>query len=318
MSQKEIRIKHEWQLDYNVKKTFGCTSGIKMEYSNSFESDLIPNVEFEIFCCISSNEKCYVVLSKTPYEPVNATIVIEFKERKISVQRYVDCWLDTYTQKFEFQNILQDVRQHYISSAIHFQCHILWHANSDEPKPQELNGLCKRFENFFNLPDLKDATIVIDEKEIPVHKIILAAHSPVFLAMFKADMTESVNKIIVINDIDFDIIKKVIRFIYTGVLDPTLDVNALLSILEVANKYEIMSLKKLCEERLIEDMTTDNVLKILERASLYGVPQMMETLTSFMVKKKLQIVALEDFADLYCRKPELLLEFIICSIATQD
>ncbi|KAK0161736.1 hypothetical protein PV327_008154 [Microctonus hyperodae] len=143
------------------------------------------------------------------------------------------------------------------------------------------------------------------------------SYSPVFLAMFKADMTETMNNCIVITDIKVDIMKKVIEFMYTGVLESTLDFNDLLSVLEVADKYEIMILKELCEERLTQRITISNVLMIFERASLYGVPQLMETLISFMVEKKLEIIASEDFANLYRRKPELLFEFFIRSIAVK-
>ncbi|KAK0161737.1 hypothetical protein PV327_008155 [Microctonus hyperodae] len=74
------------------------------------------------------------------------------------------------------------------------------------------------------------------------------------------------------------------------------------------------SQSKLCEERLTKSITIDNALKILERASLYGVPQLIETLISFMVDEKLEIVSLDDFEDFYRRKSELLLDFIIRSI----
>ncbi|KAK0083988.1 hypothetical protein PV325_007831, partial [Microctonus aethiopoides] len=301
MSQKDTKIKHEWQIVFNEDSYSGCEFET---YSNVFTNSLIPGVKFEILCCVSRNEICHVVLSKTPHTPVNATITMEPLGKKQIEKKDVDRWTDNCIFKFKFQKILQNLRHHNVPSVIKFQCNITWRV-IEIPKPQVLGSSCDRFKNFLITPDLSDMTIVIDETEFPVHKIILAAYSPVFLAMFKTDMTESVNKRVVITDIEPDIMDNVIEFMYTGAIDPIPKFNDLLSILEVADKYEIKILKELCAENLSENITIDNVLKILERASLYGVPQLVETVISFMVKKKLQIVALENFSDLYRRKPEL-------------
>ncbi|KAK0092475.1 hypothetical protein PV326_001333 [Microctonus aethiopoides] len=318
MSQKYVRIKHEWHFNYLRDRWGRCdTSEVKL-YSIIFKSNLIPDVKFEIICCVPSNKICYVIISKTPHTPVSATIAIEFiGTEQIERIVHVDRWTNNCTLETNIENLLQDffISNIYVddesSNIITIRCNIMWRAFK-KPEPQILDNICDRFKNFLTSPDLSDVTIVIDETEIPVHKIILAAYSSVFLAMFKADMTESVNKRIVITDIEVDIMKKVIEFMYTGGIDPIPEWNALLSILEVAEKYQIMNLKELCEEKLSQNITIDNVLKILERVSLCEVPKLMETLISFMVEKKSQIVELEDFAGLYRRKPELLFEFFIC------
>ncbi|KAK0072283.1 hypothetical protein PV326_000219, partial [Microctonus aethiopoides] len=316
MSQEEIKIIHEWQFRCN-RKTHRISGASVNEttYSGSFRSNLIPNIEFEIFCCVSNNEICYVILSKKPTTPVNATIAIECMSTKQLEQIHVNQWTDNCILKFHFEKAIRDSFHYGEFSGLKFQCNITWRT-FEKPKPQVLDNLYDRFKNFLTTSDLSDMTIANDEKEIKVHKMILAAYSPIFLALFKADMsTESVNKkIIVTVDIEDDIMEKVIEFMYTGVIEPVLDFNVLLSILEVADKYEIIVLKELCEKKLSENITIDNVLKILERASLYGVPQLIETLISFMVEGKSQIVALEGFADFYSRKPELLYEFFIRSI----
>ncbi|KAK0078593.1 hypothetical protein PV325_002332 [Microctonus aethiopoides] len=311
MSDKDIKIEHKGRLIYNGDRYGNYDFSTTKDYLNSFESNLIPDVKFEIMCYVSTSKLCYVILSKTRETPVNATIAIEFIGiQKIERIVHVDRWTNYCTFKINIGTLLQGNTGSYGTYGITIRCNITWHA-SKKPKLQVLDSLYDRFKNFLTVPDLSDMTIVIDEKEIPVHKIVLAVYSPVFLAMFKADMTESVNKRIVVTDIEVDIMEKVIEFMYTSVIDPIPEFNDLLSILEVADKYQIMNLKELCKELLSENITIDNVLKILERASLCGVPQLMETLISFMVKEKLKIVELEDFADLYRRKPELLFKFVI-------
>ncbi|KAK0072548.1 hypothetical protein PV326_014358, partial [Microctonus aethiopoides] len=276
--QKDIEIRYQWIFNYNTDKYGNCDISEIKVHSDSFKSSLIPNVTFEITCCVSNSKTYNVILSKTPYTPVNATIAIKSASKEqIGGIVHVDRWTNNCILGINIENLLQDalndgiksISGRYPARKILFVCNITWRA-FEKPKPQVLNNLCDRFKNFLTSPDLSDMTIVIDEKEIPVHKIILAACSPVLFAMFKADVTEPVNTRFVVTDIEVDIMEKVIEFMYTGTIYPIPEFDDLLSILEVADKYQIINLKELCEEKLSQSMTIDNVLKILERASLCG------------------------------------------------
>ncbi|KAK0078594.1 hypothetical protein PV325_002333 [Microctonus aethiopoides] len=311
MSQKDIEIEHQWTFVYNTDRYGKCDTSEIQVYSNSFESNLIPDVKFDITCCVSSSKKYYVILSKTPHTPVNATIAIQsIGSEKIGRMVHVDRWTDNCTLEINIENLRLDVPNDGLfsifdrySRSISMRCNITWRA-FEKPKFQVFDDLCDYFKKFLTSPDLGDMKIVIGKKEVPVQKIIFLIYSVAFLVTYRVDVTKSVKKRIVVRDIEINIMRKVIEYIYTSAMNPIFDFNALLSILKVADKYEMMELKELCEEKLSQNITIDNVLKIFERASLCGVPKLMETLISFMVEKKFQIVALEDFADLYRRIPK--------------
>ncbi|KAK0169817.1 hypothetical protein PV328_010455 [Microctonus aethiopoides] len=310
MSDEDINMRLKWRFSY-----FDRDEKAFFVYSNSFDTSLIADVKIEIFSGVLNLKEYFVVLSKTPYTPANATITIQSrgydKVEHVIYQKHVNRWMDNYSFKCKFHkdSLFTDELDSVILSEL--QCDITWHGY-DESERDIIYG---SLEQFITAPDFSDMVIVIGEKEIPVHKIILAAYSPVFLAMFKANMTASVNKRIIVTDIEVDIMKKVIDFMYTGVIHPVPDIDVLISILEVADKYEIMTLEKLCEQKLLEKVRIGNVLEILDRTSLFRVPQLRQTITSFLVKNKSSIIGLEGFADLHNRKPELLFEFIINGIA---
>ncbi|KAK0078591.1 hypothetical protein PV325_002330 [Microctonus aethiopoides] len=132
--------------------------------------------------------------------------------------------------------------------------------------------------------------IVIDEKEILVHKIILAAHSTVFSAMFKAGLSESKNKRIIVIDIEVDIMQKVVEFMYTETINSLPEYGDLLSILKVADKYEMEDFKFFCEKNLSEKITIENVLEILKENSLYGGLLLAKSVLHFMVKTNRQLL----------------------------
>lgn len=63
-----------------------------------------------------------------------------------------------------------------------------------------------------------DFEFVIGDLIFPAHKGIVAARSPVFSAMFKADMIESRTQQVVIEDIEPSIFEEFLYFLYTGQL----------------------------------------------------------------------------------------------------
>lgn len=60
-----------------------------------------------------------------------------------------------------------------------------------------------------------------DGVKIPVHKIILASSNKVFSSMLNGSFRESIEQIVPIKELDSDILKIVIKYIYTFQLDIT-------------------------------------------------------------------------------------------------
>lgn len=89
---------------------------------------------------------------------------------------------------------------------------------------------------------MTDALIVVGEQSFPIHTFVLAARSSVFQVMFAADMSESRCGVVEIDDVEPDVFRQFLRFVYTGQLDGPLS-SALAS---VAHKYGVKTLEDLC------------------------------------------------------------------------
>ncbi|XP_045072366.1 speckle-type POZ protein-like A, partial [Coregonus clupeaformis] len=61
-----------------------------------------------------------------------------------------------------------------------------------------------------------DCSLYVGGQEFKAHKSILAARSPVFSAMFEHEMEESKKNRVDISDVDPDVFKEMMGFIYTG------------------------------------------------------------------------------------------------------
>ncbi|KAK0161735.1 hypothetical protein PV327_008153 [Microctonus hyperodae] len=291
MSQPDIQIKHIWR---SLHTNFGYT--ITKPYSASFVDELLPDVEFNIFCDIVNNNSCKIFLSKTPCKPANATVqmLIKYHDEKDEIHEYP--WLDDCTFECDFP-ILDGREQarkhdspHFISYT--FICCITWRGFK-EPSQSVNQELYNHLKHSSTLPVFGDTIIVIDKKEIPVHKILLENYSTVFSEMLKAGMTKSANKRIVVTDVTVDIMEKVVEFLYTKKINPVPEYDVLLSIMKVADKYKFKDLKVLCQQKLSEKVTVENVFEIFEKNSLYGGPLLAKCVLLFMVENKSSITELE-------------------------
>jgi speckle-type POZ protein len=80
------------------------------------------------------------------------------------------------------------------------------------------NNLTENYQSLLIGGKLADFTLAVvkDGKQFSVHKAILAAHSPVFAAMFEHDCEEKRKNKVEITDMDLDVCLEMIRFIYSG------------------------------------------------------------------------------------------------------
>ncbi|KAK3543802.1 hypothetical protein QTP70_028095, partial [Hemibagrus guttatus] len=70
--------------------------------------------------------------------------------------------------------------------------------------------------NLWECSRFTDCTLCVGGQEFKAHKSILAARSPVFNAMFEHEMEESKKNRVDISDVEPDVFKEMMGFIYTG------------------------------------------------------------------------------------------------------
>ena len=134
---------------------------------------------------------------------------------------------------------------------------------------------------YFDTKSLSDFTVICsDGIEIPVHRLILANFSPVLDAMFKADMTESKNSVVKIEDINGETMTEILRFIYTREVKNLLELAP--KILYGAEKYELEKLKKICVASMIENLCVGNAVEYTLLADRHNTPDLLESCTNFI------------------------------------
>ena len=127
------------------------------------------------------------------------------------------------------------------------------------------------------------------------HKAILTARSPVFAKMLLHDMKESATNTIELPDIEPAVLKELLTYIYTNDC-PNIKSYAA-SLLCSAEKYELVHLKALCEQRLSYDLQIENAAKTLLLADTYNASQLKRNTLLFIGKYGGQVLATKEWDD---------------------
>uniref|UniRef100_A0A914Z0X6 BTB domain-containing protein n=1 Tax=Panagrolaimus superbus TaxID=310955 RepID=A0A914Z0X6_9BILA len=98
---------------------------------------------------------------------------------------------------------------------------------------------------LWNQEENKDITITADGKEVTAHKLVLAARSPVFAAMFESGMKETKENKVEIKDFSHDLVAAAIKLCYHHSLVTDITLNNKMALLQFFDKYDIQPLKRI-------------------------------------------------------------------------
>ncbi|CAJ0931022.1 unnamed protein product, partial [Mesorhabditis belari] len=147
---------------------------------------------------------------------------------------------------------------------------------------------------------------VITTAEIPVHKAVLAARSKVFRSMFEHPMKESSTSEVCIDDVDAEVVKEMLHFMYTGT-SPRLDAMAP-NLIAAADKYDLHRLKVMCEQALCLALTAENACMTLVLADLYNADQLRQHSINFINVHANEVMQSDGWQDLVHQHSQLLAE----------
>ncbi|KAK9002986.1 hypothetical protein V6N11_060560 [Hibiscus sabdariffa] len=139
-----------------------------------------------------------------------------------------------------------------------------------------------------------DVTIQTSDGTLRAHKAVLSASSPVFESMFHHNLKEKASSTIHIEDMSLESCTALLSYLY-GTIKQEDFWKYRLALLGAANKYDIADLKDACEESLLEDINSQNVLERLQEAWLYQLTKL----------KKGCMTYLFDFAKIYDVREEI-------------
>ncbi|KAJ0058992.1 hypothetical protein NL108_003346 [Boleophthalmus pectinirostris] len=154
------------------------------------------------------------------------------------------------------------------------------------------DGLCDLLEN----DKFVDCVLKVQDKEFPCHRLVLAASSPFFKAMFLSELEESKKHEIVLKDVEPGILGMILRYLYTS--DINLTEQNVQDIFMVANMYQIPSIFSVCVSYLQEKLVLGNCLAIFRLGLLLDCPRLALGAREFICERYQVVVRDQDFMQL--------------------
>uniref|UniRef100_A0A3Q1F712 Kelch-like family member 2 n=1 Tax=Acanthochromis polyacanthus TaxID=80966 RepID=A0A3Q1F712_9TELE len=163
---------------------------------------------------------------------------------------------------------------------------------------------------------LCDVTIVAEDVEISAHRVVLAAGSPYFHAMFTGEMAESRAKRVRIKEVDGWTLGLLVDYIYTAEIQVTEDnVQALLP---AAGLLQLNEVKKACCEFLSSQLHPSNCLGIRAFADLHACSQLLAQANSYAEQHFPEVVGSEEFLNLGMEQVSSLIASDKLTIPTEE
>ncbi|KAL6603678.1 hypothetical protein ACP70R_044039 [Stipagrostis hirtigluma subsp. patula] len=178
----------------------------------------------------------------------------------------------------------------------------------------------RHFGELFRSQKGTDVTFLVAGERVAAHRCVLAARSPVFMAELFGDMKEKGSPHVEIEDMEADVFRALIWFIYTDTSPEELDSHEVDAktmaqhLLAAADRYGMERLKLICEEKVCADISVDNVATALALAEQHGCPKLKARCMEFAVATPANlraVVATKGYKHLMASCPSVMSELLV-------
>lgn len=141
-----------------------------------------------------------------------------------------------------------------------------------------------------------DVLIQAEDSRFPAHRIVLAASSPYFLAMFTSNLEESKQHLVAIQNIPADVMKLLLDYCYTSTIDITED--NIQDILPAASILQLTWVKDACCSFMKDQLDSSNCLGITAFADTHCCLDLQAEADRYTREHFLQVTETREFLEL--------------------
>ncbi|XP_072018923.1 kelch-like protein 20 [Amphiura filiformis] len=147
--------------------------------------------------------------------------------------------------------------------------------------------------SFLQAEVLCDVTLQVRDEIIKAHRVVLAASSVYFKAMFGGNLSEKSQEVIAIHDVDPAALKAIIKYAYTSEIQVT--ESNVQSIMSCASMLQMTSIINACAEFLSSRLHPTNCIGIQQFAALYSCHDLETKATLYTQEHFKEVATLDEF-----------------------
>ncbi|XP_004640758.1 kelch-like protein 6 [Octodon degus] len=143
---------------------------------------------------------------------------------------------------------------------------------------------------------LTDVILCVDIQEFSCHRVVLAAASNYFRAMFCNDLKEKYEKRIVIRGVDAETMHTLLDYTYTS--KALITKQNVQRVLEAANLFQFLRMVDACASFLTGALNPENCVGILRLADTHSLDSLKKQVQHYIIQNFVQILSSEEFLEL--------------------
>ncbi|XP_076812080.1 kelch repeat and BTB domain-containing protein 3-like [Clavelina lepadiformis] len=171
--------------------------------------------------------------------------------------------------------------------------------------------LVEKLQNARDIGKFCDFSIQTGPEIFSVHKCVLGLSSDYFATMFTTEMKEKYETTVTLDDINPDVMKEIINFMYARPL--TLGNSDIFELFSAANYFQIEILKKKCGEYLKNKLLASNLpylMTIWEHANKFSMESLQAAVESHISKNFSLLLNEDDISSLELYHFKVVLKFL--------
>ncbi|XP_046356512.2 kelch-like protein 12 [Haliotis rufescens] len=171
---------------------------------------------------------------------------------------------------------------------------------------QHAKSILTTMNNLRKANTLCDITLKVMGESFPAHRIVLAACSDYFCAMFTNEMSEKDKSMIELHEISSDVMRELLDFVYTETVD--VSVENVQELLPAACLLQLNGVKEACCSFLENQLDSSNCLGIKIFAEQHSCKALWEAAESYSLHHFEEVVGQEEFKTLPLAEMERLIK----------
>jgi len=212
-------------------------------------------------------------------------------------------------------NTTEEFKKKFVDGKMTVVAHLVLSMESENgPSAIETaNDFIDNFENILALENLSDFTIICQETPFSCHKVLLAASSEYFEALFRNNENKTETRL---DETTPRILEATLNFMSKGVIPSDIDDKAM-DYVKLADMLGLNLLKNACDIGLVKNLSLENVLETFDIVDKHvRKDEVKQKILAFIKKEALNIIGTNDWRLFVQNHPDLVTEIVI-SLATK-
>ncbi|XP_004463205.2 kelch-like protein 1 [Dasypus novemcinctus] len=151
----------------------------------------------------------------------------------------------------------------------------------------------RKMESYLKQQQLCDVILIVGNRKIPAHRLVLSSVSDYFAAMFTSDVCEAKQEEIKMEGIDPNALWDLVQFAYTGCLE--LKEDTIENLLAAACLLQLPQVVEVCCHFLMKLLHPSNCLGIRAFADAQGCIELMKVAHSYTMENIMEVIRNQEF-----------------------